>query len=908
MDQNRPPHLPAATANASASRHAQPDTLPIVGRIRHSPKVGGFLVQARQHSETLAALNALPGARLLKSETHDDIEQARRTGKVVSVTLNTYHVPDDPYHTDALTKLARQLREHPHPKRRGQLILTTPETRDYFQAFRRQQAAQSAETRARLQGTHPDQIANQNSLLGGRIPAGNPDASSEDAGAAITPIPRAYPDIRIITGQTEQTARQATALKIQAPRHPDSQEHLYNGLSNEGLYDLIMNHPGARYVKGTKGGRNGQNARAAYFRVPITKETASLLALLSSQYGLVPETHCPTLNDQPFMDVLKARLKSLADTHRLSTHAEFSKPLHIPSPKGLDYLPYQKVGIFYAVRQGNALIADEPGLGKTIQAIGTSNAVPEARRILVITPASLKINWQREWQKWCTKGLRVDRVSGGRPENWPTPTDEQGNAVEPEVVVINFDLVEQHSRKLTETPWDMMIVDEAHALKNEDAKRTKAILGHGNGKNHVPGIPTKRTLLLTGTPILNRPAEIWSLAHALDPDYFGDKFAFERRYCDGKKTDYGWNARGSSNLQELQRELRARIMVRRRKSQVLKDLPPKTRQLIELDHPILAKANGHYAKLEQASQTLKDCFERREALKAEAERIKAMRSDDPATKAAQAQYKQTASQLAREARVAFYQMSEVRKETALLKVPQVTDLIETTLANGKLILFCHHAEVVDAYVNEINNLFRRQAGKRGTPKNIAVVTGKTPNDQRQLEADRFQNDPDCQVFIGTIQAAGTGLTLTEASTVLFAELDWVPGNVSQAEDRAHRIGQLDHVLVYHAVIEGTLDSLMVRRLIEKQEVIDSALDDQTGTKPVQATPKTREDRFGDWLVELEIKQAEQGMDQAIQSRTAHNAAAGGSPVPEPQPAQKTDDPLNLVAPALHEQDTPTQRH
>lgn len=305
---------------------------------------------------------------------------------------------------------------------------------------------------------------------------------------------------------------------------------------------------------------------------------------------------------------------------------------------------------------------------------------------------------------------------------------------------------------------------------------------------------------------------------------------------------------------------------------------------------------------------MKDCFERREALKAEAERIKAMRSDDPATKAAQAQYKQTASQLAREARVAFYQMSEVRKETALLKVPQVTDLIETTLANGKLILFCHHAEVVDAYVNEINNLFRRQAGKRGTPKNIAVVTGKTPNDQRQLEADRFQNDPDCQVFIGTIQAAGTGLTLTEASTVLFAELDWVPGNVSQAEDRAHRIGQLDHVLVYHAVIEGTLDSLMVRRLIEKQEVIDSALDDQTGTKPVQATPKTREDRFGDWLVELEIKQAEQGMDQAIQSRTAHNAAAGGSPVPEPQPAQKTDDPLNLVAPALHEQDTPTQRH
>lgn len=897
MPQSRSPQSPSPATQSSQPQNAA--TLPTIGRIRHSPKVGGFLIQIRQHSETLAALNALPGARLLKTESHDDIERARRTGKMVSTTLSTYHLPDDPYHTNALTKLARQLREHPHPKRRGQLILATPETRDFFQAFRRQQAAQSAETQARLEDRHPEQIAERGTFLGGRVETGHTD--SKETAPHITPIPRAYPDIRIITGQTEQTASQATALKIQAPRHPDSQEHLYNGLSNEGLYDLIMNHPGARYVKGTKGGRNGENARAAYFRVPITKETASLLTLLSNHYGLVPETHCPTLNGQPFMTCLKARLKSLADTHRLSTHAEFSRPLDIPAPKGLDYLPYQKVGIFYAVRQGNALIADEPGLGKTIQAIGTSNAVPEARRILVIVPASLKINWQREWQKWCTKGLRVDRVSGGKPENWPTPTDEQGYAVEPEVVIINFDLVEQHSQKLMEAPWDMMIVDEAHALKNESAKRTKAILGHGNGKNHVPGIPSKRTLLLTGTPILNRPSEIWSLAHALDPDYFSDKFAFERRYCDGKSTEFGWNSRGSSNLQELQRELRARIMVRRRKSQVLKDLPPKTRQLIELDHPAFAKTNDHYAKLEQASQTLKDCFERREALKDEAERIKAMTPNDPATQAAQSQYKQAASQLARESKVAFFQMSEIRKETALIKVPQVIDLIKTALPNGKLILFCHHSEVADAYRDALNAHFKKQAGKNGTPKTVAMVTGKTPNDQRQLEADRFQQDPDCQVFIGSIQAAGVGLTLTKASTVLFAELDWVPGNVSQAEDRAHRIGQRDHVLVYHAVIEGTLDSLMVRRLIEKQEVIDSALDDQVSAEQVQATQKTQEDRFGDWLIELEIKQAEKGLQQATQSRSEQIAPAGGSPVPQ------TDSPLNLASPALHEHDTQTQR-
>lgn len=686
--------------------------------------------------------------------------------------------------------------------------------------------------------------------------AGAPSSPASLASpASPTPAATHRPDITGLPGRHPLTAGQITSLKIQTPRTGERDEAardlngqvapvVYQRDSDPyaTLYDTLMQYPGASWVKGKKGQHRG------YYRVPVTHDTPAMIKMLGTRYGLRLSPDLPR--------AIAERLGQLNRDLKLSQTSEAD--LKLPAPPGLDYLPYQKAGIAYAARKGNALIADEPGLGKTIQAIGTSNLIPQARRILIIVPASLKINWQREWQKWCTKGLRVDRVSGGRPENWPTPTDGQGNAIEPEVVVINFDLIEQHHHKLTEKPWDIMIVDEAHALKNGDAKRTKAILGHGSGKNHVPGIPTRRTLLLTGTPIMNRPAEIWTLAHALDPDFFASKHAFEKRYCDGHKTDYGWSARGSSNLQELQRELRARIMVRRRKSKVLKDLPPKTRQLIELDHPVLAKANDHYAKLEQASQTLKDCFERREALKDEAERIKAMTPDDPATKAAQTQYKQAASQLARESKVAFFQMSEIRKETALLKVPQVTDLIKTTLENGKLILFCHHSEVADAYRDALNSHFKRQAGKKGTPKTVAMVTGKTPNDQRQLEADRFQQDPDCQVFIGSIQAAGTGLTLTKASTVLFAELDWVPGNVSQAEDRAHRIGQQDHVLVYHAVIEGTLDSLMVRRLIEKQEVIDSALDDHAPTQPqTQAISKTDEERLGDWLVEMAIRQATQ---------------------------------------------------
>lgn len=855
-------------------------TLPVIGRVKQTAT--GLIIQVRQHPDTLAFLHRLtqevPEAQHLRTETKPSLKEARRTGQAVSITLTTFILPGTKDALHPLMRHAQSLRT----AGQGRLIAVDEATRTLLRAAYTKQPAEQSRRQARQpeHQTHdqtfsilanqssadqPDSAENTESFIDprpNRPTARQPDTSDSPE---ILPISASHPDIQILTGRNELTANQAVALRIRAPRHPQSQEHLYNGWPNEGLYDRIMTHAGARYVKGTKGGRSGQGARAGYFRVPITTDTTRLIGHLQAHYGLTIESQCPTLDNQTPLEAIRARLRVLADTYRLSTtddpeapgsHPGLSTdyagtPIHIPKPDGLDYLPYQKAGIYYAVRQGNALIADEPGLGKTIQAIGTSNALPQVRRVLIIPPASLKINWEREWKKWCTKGLRVDRVSGGKPENWPQPKDTNGDPTPLEVVILNFDLVEQHYAQLTEQPWDMLIVDEAHALKSRDAKRTKAILGHGNGRNRTPGIPAKRTLLLTGTPILSRPAELWTLAHALDPDYFSDSFQYERRYCNGHTTDYGWNARGASNLKELQRELRARIMVRRRKSQVLKDLPPKTRQLIELDHPSFARAKGHFAKLEIAANTLRECFRRRGQLDDQ------IQNTLPTDTDALARYRQQAEQLEREAKVAFFQMSEVRKETALMKVPQVMDLAQTALANGKLILFCHHGEVVEAYKEALEDMFRRQAGKRGTPKTVAVVTGKTPNDQRQKEADRFQEDPDCQVFIGTIQAAGTGLTLTEASAVLFAELDWVPGNVTQAEDRAHRIGQLDHVLIYHAVIEGTLDALMVRRLIEKQAVIDSALDESAIKKKaaVETTPKpplTEDDRLADWLTEMSM--------------------------------------------------------
>lgn len=652
------------------------------------------------------------------------------------------------------------------------------------------------------------------------------------------------PEITGITGRQPTTAKATTSLKIQMPRPEDEdilsgEAELKNLRNDDGLYETIMGYGGTEWVKGKKGQYRG------YFRVTITHDTPALIAQLKGRYGLRLAPELPR--------AIAERINNLNRDIRLSRAS--AADLKLPVPDGLDYLPYQKAGIAYAVRKGNALIADEPGLGKTIQAIGVSNATRSIRRVLVVVPASLKINWEREWKKWCVKGLSVGRVIGGKPENWPT--DDQGRT--PDVIVINYDVIEQHEARLTKTPWDMMIVDEAHALKNDKAKRTQLILGHGK-KN--PGIPRHRTLLLTGTPILSRPNEVWTLAHALDPDYFSNKMRFALRYCDAFKGDHGWIMDGASNLRELQRELRARIMVRRKKSAVLTDLSPKTRQIIPLE-------NAGAVKREQAAFVTAA----HELRKIDQERAGLDRSNEEA-------YRDAARKLQDMEKTVFSQLSLQRKQTAIDKIPQVMELVEQGLDNGKLILFAHHAEVVEAYRDAINQHFKKQAKRGIAPATVAVVSGKTPTGKRQAEADRFQDDPNCKVFIGSIGAAGVGLTLTEASLVIMAELDWVPGYVTQAEDRAHRIGQLGNVLVWHAVVDGSIDARMIRRLIEKQEVIDASLDDEQETPVPQTTPPAQISHMDQTDEGIYIRFADYLEQQATQARSSDHAQPPAHQTPE----------------------------
>jgi len=476
----------------------------------------------------------------------------------------------------------------------------------------------------------------------------------------------------------------------------------------------------------------------------------------------------------------------------------------IPVPAGLEYLPYQKAGIAYALGRPNTLVGDEMGLGKTIQAIGVINADPSIKSVLVVCPASIKINWARELTKWLMRPLSIGIVNGEFPRT--------------DVVIVNYDVLAKFRPQIDARQWDMLCADEVHFAKNPKAQRTQALLG--NRKAGKPGIKARRRLFLSGTPIVNRPIELFPLVEALDPDGLGRSFfQFAKRYTMATHNGFGWDFSGAANLEELQQRLRAKFMVRRLKSEVLKELPPKRRQVVVVPVPAAAAAAvaNERAVFEEHRKTIERANTAADAAKARGDKdgyqaaIKALHSAN---------------------KIAFEKMSLVRHATAIAKIPALIEHITEILeAEPKVVVFCHHLDVV--------------AALREAFPDAALVTGAEPSmAKRQAEVDRFQHDPECRVFVGTYPgAAGVGWTLTAAQTVVFGELDFVPGNVSQAEDRLHRIGQLGSVLVQHLVFDSSVDTYMAQMIIDKQEVITATLDQRALPVTSAAPQEPPEDLF-----------------------------------------------------------------
>ncbi len=473
--------------------------------------------------------------------------------------------------------------------------------------------------------------------------------------------------------------------------------------------------------------------------------------------------------------------------------------LEIPCNEGLAYLPYQKAGIEFALRRKSTLIADDMGLGKTVQAIGFINYMtrhlgqaPEGvnghhyPRILIVCPASLKINWLYELEKWIVSpDLSKDIFPG-----------------EANIQVINYDqLGKLESRGWGD--WHLVIGDEAQYIKNPESARTIRFMEIAR--------KAQRVLLLTGTPILSHTVDLWPLLQIcapamFDPECNGDGFfAFAKRYCDPKKkyttkevtrkgitrtitTYHGMSFDGASNLDELQEKLRSTCMVRRLKKDVLTELPPKRRQIIVIPG-VAADYDGYTAKVENALPGVTD-------------------------------YDEVLRYLTNGEKIPFEEISKKRHEQGVRKVAAVVKHLKEWLENAnqdlKIIVFAHHLDVIGGICEGLKDEY-----------NYVRISGDTNAKQRDTAVGSFQNFPNVRVIVGSITAAGVGLTLTAASLIVFAEEDWNPSVVTQAEDRAHRIGQKESLLIQHLVTDGSIDVKMVKMLVKKQDIADRALDRDT---------------------------------------------------------------------------------
>ncbi|EGV95627.1 SWI/SNF-related matrix-associated actin-dependent regulator of chromatin subfamily A-like protein 1 [Cricetulus griseus] len=419
-------------------------------------------------------------------------------------------------------------------------------------------------------------------------------------------------------------------------------------------------------------------------------------------------------------------------------------------------MPFQREGVSFAIsKRGRLLLADDMGLGKTIQAICIAAFYRKEWPLLVVVPSSVRFTWEQAFLRW---------LPSLSPENINVVVTGKGRLTAGLVNIVSFDLLSKLERQL-KTPFKVVIIDESHFLKNIKTARCRAA---------VPILKVaKRVILLSGTPAMSRPAELYTQIIAVRPTFFPQFHTFGLRYCDAKRLPWGWDYSGSSNLGELKLLLEEAIMLRRLKSDVLSQLPAKQRKMV-LVNPGRISTRAKAALDAAAKEMTKD----------------------------------KTKQQQKEALIVFF------NRTAEAKVPCVIEYIMDLLESGreKFLVFAHHKVVLDAVVKEL---------ERKKVQNIRI-DGSTPSADREDLCQKFQLSTGHTVAVLSITAANMGLTFSSADLVVFAELFWNPGVLIQAEDRVHRIGQTSSVGIHYLVAKGTADDYLWPLIQEKIKVLGEA--------------------------------------------------------------------------------------
>ncbi|CAE7588107.1 ZRANB3 [Symbiodinium natans] len=458
---------------------------------------------------------------------------------------------------------------------------------------------------------------------------------------------------------------------------------------------------------------------------------------------------------------------------------EFLKTL----PQGSSVLPYQVEAVAFGLqRGGRALLGDEMGLGKTLQALLLAAQYEAEWPLLVVAPSSLRFVWREQAAQWLPHLVGAE---GGQVQVIRTGKDKVNKCAR--VVVATYDLLrrsESLRRRADGRDYLAVIVDESQSIKEASSQRTKVVVGICKA--------ARRVFLLSGTPAVNRAAELYTQLEALMPAempsfaQFAERFCYKQTQKFGRRTTIKWA--GVQRPSELNCLL-STVMIRRLKKDVLQQLPEKRRMRVPLDPE----------KMDQ--DTLRE-VERRSRQLGEVDFSSGKALGD---------------------------IAQLFRQTTEAKKAAVLDYVEHLLSLGtKFLIFGHHHLMLDALEEKLQ---RAHYG-------YIRIDGRTTASDRPKLVSRFQEEESVRVAVLSITAAGTGLTLTAAQTVVFAELYWVPGQMQQAEDRAHRIGQRDCVSVHYLIAKGTLDDMLYRTLEKKTVSTTSILNGQgCGLEILQHSPE-----------------------------------------------------------------------
>ncbi|KAI3880807.1 hypothetical protein MKX03_034708 [Papaver bracteatum] len=478
----------------------------------------------------------------------------------------------------------------------------------------------------------------------------------------------------------------------------------------------------------------------------------------------------------------------------------------MPSSVESKLLPFQRDGVKFVLQHGGrVLLADEMGLGKTLQAIAFAACVRDSWPVLVITPSSLRLQWAsmiKEWLSIPSNEILVvlSQCSGSNKGGFTiVPSSSKGTIpLDGLFNIISYDVVPKLQHMLMSLNFKIVIADESHYLKNAQAKRTIASIPVLQKAQYV--------MLLSGTPALSRPIELFKQLEALHPDVYKNVREYGDRYCKG---GFFGLYQGASNHDELHNMIKATTMIRRLKKDVLSELPVKRRQQVFLDiaEKDMRQINALFRELEIVKTQIKAC-----ASKEDADKLKFSEKN---------------------------LINKIYNDSAEAKIPAVKDYLETVIEAGcKFLIFAHHQSMIEA-IHEY--LLKKKV------RCIRIDGGTTPSLRHAMVSD-FQEKDDIKAAVLSIKAGGVGLTLTAASTVFFAELSWTPGDIIQAEDRAHRIGQVSSVNVYYLLANDTVDDIIWDVVQSKLENLGQMLDGQENTLQVSESQSSsspmKQKRFG----------------------------------------------------------------